>query len=178
MVVKFMVISVAKLRKNNQTPKKPRRNLAFIARLPFLPPRFAKPPATVRRSSRHGSPFLPPRFAVPPASVCRSSRHGSPFLPPRFARPPATARRSSRLGSPGLPRQLAVLPASVRQASRDSSPFVRICNPHAVNIGICNPAIHFLSLKTLNSPALGFQVRHPGEWMTVLRSSTQHALPK
>ena len=72
-------------------------------------------------------------------------------------------------------------------------PFVRICNPHAVNIGICNPAIlffhitnayipccrcSFFALQMLIFHAVGFQIRQNGERMTVPLFSTRHALPK
>ena len=37
--------------------------------------------------------------------------------------------------------------------------FVRICNPHVWNIGICNPAILFIALQMLIFHAVGLQIR-------------------
>ena len=61
--------------------------------------------------------------------------------------------------SPLLPHQLAVPPAPACRPSRTSLPFVRICNPHVCNIGICNPAIHYFAFQMLIIPAVRFQIR-------------------
>ena len=67
-------------------------------------------------------------------------------------------------------------PWCVRLCDEGSTPFVRICHPHAMNIGICNPEKHAPFVRIYNPRAMNIRICNPEKHAPFVRICNPHAM--